>query len=237
MTLGVIMLDTGFRRFPGDIGDAGSHQPPALFERVPGATAARVVGGIASLVDPEERRQALSPFLDAGRRLIDRGATALTTSCGFLVAYQRELADSLPVPVLSSALCMLPEIADGLRPGERIGILTFDAASLGHSHLRAAGFTGEASIAGLAPDCRFRREVLGDVAESSLEAREADVLEAADRLAEATPGLAAVLLECTNFPPHRAAIERRLRRPVHDIWDVVQRLQTGQRPAPRTLSS
>ncbi len=59
MTLGVIMLDTGFRRFPGDIGDPGSHDPPALFERVPGATAARVVGGIASLVDPAERHAAL----------------------------------------------------------------------------------------------------------------------------------------------------------------------------------
>ncbi len=237
MTLGVIMLDTGFRRFPGDIGDAGSHDPPALFERVPGATAARVVGGIASLVDPAERHAALAPFLNAGRRLIARGATALTTSCGFLVAYQRDLADSLPVPVLSSALCLLPDVARGLAPGGRIGILTFDGASLGPLHLGAAGFTGEAAIAGLAPDCRFRREVLGDTPDSSLEAREADVLGAADRLAATTPGLAAILLECTNFPPHRAAIERRLRLPVHDIWDVVIRLGGGRSLAARTLSS
>ncbi len=130
--------------------------------------------------------------------------------------------------MLSSALCLLPEIARGLEPGARIGILTFDGASLGPLHLRAAGFTGEAAIIGLAPDCSFRSEVLGDRPDSSLEAREADVLEAADRLAAATPGLAAVLLECTNFPPHRKAIERRLQIPVYDIWDVVLRLGGGR---------
>ncbi len=236
MTLGVIMLDTGFRRFPGDIGDAGSHDPPALFEPVPGASAARVVGGIASLVDPEARRQALEPFLEAGRRLVARGATAITTSCGFLVAYQRELTESLPVPVLSSALCLLPEIAAGLPAGGRMGILTFDADSLDGRHLRAAGFAGEASIVGLAPSCGFRRAVLHDSPDDSFAGREADVLEAAGRLADA-PGLAAVVLECTNFPPHRAAIERRLGLPVHDVWDVVRRLGGGLPPAVRPLSS
>ena len=231
MTLGVIMLDTGFRRFPGDIGDAGSHAPPALFERVPGATAARVVGGVASLEDPDERRRALEPFVEAGRRLVARGATGLTTSCGFLVAYQSELAAALPVPVLSSALCLLPSIAGGLPPGGKIGILTFDAASLNARHLAAAGFTGDAVIVGLSPSCGFRRAVLSDAPEDSLAAREADVLDAASRLAASAPDCAAVVLECTNFPPHRPAIERRLGLPVHDIWDVVSRLGGGRAAA------
>ncbi len=237
MTLGVIMLDTGFRRFPGDIGDAGSHDPPALFERVPGASAARVVGGIASLTDPTLRREALGPFLEAGRRLVARGATGITTSCGFLVAYQRELADGLPVPVLTSALCLLPAIAAAVPASGRIGILTFDARSLGDQHLDAAGFTGKAKIVGLAPDCGFRRAILGDLPDDSLSAREADVLEAAGRLAAAAPDLAAVVLECTNFPPHRAAIEQRLRVPVYDVWDIVRQLGGGRAQDDHPLSS
>ena len=79
------MLDTRFVRLPGDIGQPASHAGPVLFERVPQATAARVVGGIASLTDPEARAAAVRPFIAAGERLVARGATGITTSCGFLV--------------------------------------------------------------------------------------------------------------------------------------------------------
>jgi Asp/Glu/Hydantoin racemase len=224
MTLGVIMLDTGFRRFPGDIGDPGSHKPPALFERVPGATAARVVGGVASLTDPTLRADALKPFITAGERLVAQGATAITTSCGFLVAYQHELAQALPVPVLTSALCLLPEIARSLSPDGQIGVLTFDPGALTSMHFAAAGFQGESTVAGLDPDCGFRRAVLSDLPDDSLAAREADVLRAARHLRDKTPHLAVVVLECTNFPPHREAVAALLRVPVHDIWDCVRQL-------------
>ncbi len=222
MTLGVIMLDTGFVRLPGDIGQPASHDGPVLFETVPQASAVRVVGGIASLTDPAARAEAVAPFIAAGERLVARGATGITTSCGFLVTYQAALQAALPVPVMTSALCLLPEIA----AGRRVGILTFDAASLGAMHLRAAGFEGECAIAGLAPGAGFRREVLEDAATADIAARERDVLEAAGRLPE---DVDVVLLECTNFPPHREAVAGLLGVPVFDIWDVVRHLDALSR--------
>ncbi len=216
------MLDTGFVRLPGDIGQPASHVAPVLFEIVPQANAARVVGGIASLTDPAQRAAAVRPFIAAGERLVARGATGITTSCGFLVTYQAELQAALPVPVMTSALCLLPEIG----AGRRVGILTFDAASLGAMHMRAAGFAGECAIAGLAPGAGFRREVLEDSPEADVVGREADVLEAAGRL----PGdVEVVLLECTNFPPHREVVERFLDVPVFDVWDVIRRLDALSR--------
>ncbi len=199
----------------------------------------RVVGGIASL---------WSIRRSAGRRSRPSSTPAAADRPRRHGATPPPAASSSPISASSPIRCRpgvveraLPAAGDCGRPPPARRTHRHPhirCASLGHSHLRAAGFTGEASIAGLTPDCRFRREVLGDVAESSLEAREADVLEAADRLAEATPGLAAVLLEMHQFPAasrrHRAAVAT---TPVHDIWDVVQRLRTGQRPAPRTLSS
>ena len=216
------MLDTGFVRLPGDIGQPASHDGPVLFETVPKASAARVVGGIASLTDPAQRAVAVKPFVAAGERLVARGATGITTSCGFLVTYQAELQAALPVPVMTSALCLLPEIA----AGRLVGILTFDAASLGAMHLRAAGFEGGCAIAGLAPGAGFRREVLEDAATVDVAGRERDVLEAAGRL----PGdVEVVLLECTNFPPHREAVAGLLGVPVFDVWDVVRRLDALSR--------
>jgi hypothetical protein len=227
MTLGVVMLDTRFERFPGDIGHIASHPGPVLIEKVPGATAARVVGGIASLTDPAERAAALQPFIEAGRRLIANGATAITTSCGFLVAYQDELAHAFSVPVMTSSLCLLPEIDGKIADGQRIGVLTFNAEALGALHFRAAGYAKPTPVFGLAPDSHFRQAVLERAASESFAQREADVLDALDRLVASAPDLGVIVLECTNFPPHRAAIMERISLPLYDIWDVVERL-TGR---------
>ena len=61
----------------------------------------------------------------------------------------------------------------------------------------------------------------GDVA-----GRGGDVLEGAGRW----PGdVEVVLLECTNFPPHREAVAGLLGVPVFDIWDVIRRLDALSR--------
>ena len=58
---------------------------------------------------------------------------ALTTTCGFMVLFQQALAAELPVPVFTSSLLQLPFIERALGRGDRIGILTADAANLTRS--------------------------------------------------------------------------------------------------------
>jgi hypothetical protein len=223
MTIGVLMLDTQFQRFAGDIGNPQSFgDQPVLFERVTAATAQRIVG----LTDDSF----VEPFVAAAERLIARGATAITTSCGFLVLCQRALAARLPVPVATSALLLAPSIKRALPPGQRLGILTFSAANLTAAHLIAAGADPATPVEGLAPGCTFQRAVFEDTSEDSFAARDADVTATARRLVQRHPDVGAILLECTNFPPHRAAIERATGLPVHDIFDVVALLRQGLTP-------
>jgi hypothetical protein len=77
MPLGVLMLDTRFTRFVGDIGNPQSYDEPVLFEVVRGATVDKVV--------PARTPPLIDDFIAAGERLIARGADAITTGCGFLV--------------------------------------------------------------------------------------------------------------------------------------------------------
>ena len=68
-----------------------------------------------------------------------QGVKALTTTCGFMVLFQQELATEFPVPVFTSSLLQLP-----LHPGDthcpdRVGIFTADAGNLTEEHLRRAG--------------------------------------------------------------------------------------------------
>jgi hypothetical protein len=214
--LGVLMLDTAFTRYPGDIGASGRHGA-ALFERVPSATARRIVG----LADDAF----VEPFVAAGERLIARGATHITTSCGFLIAYQAVLARRLGVPVATSSLLLLPLLERLMPMGRRVGVLTFSAAALTAQHFVAAGAMLDTPVQGLEPDCHFQRAIYGvwtgePVADFA--ARDADVANATRALMSRCPDVGAILLECTNFPPHRRTVTQTTRCPVYDIWSLLK---------------
>lgn len=221
-TIGVLKLDTAFERFIGDIGNPGSLPYPMLFETVAGATASRVT----SLGDDA----LLAPFIDAGHRLIERGADAITTTCGFLVLYQRKLAAALPVPIATSSLLQVGLAQAVLPDDKRTGVLTFSAESLGPKHLAAAGAPADTPVVGLDPKSAMFLDILGRGRPSTTDEREATSLVAAAELQRRVPDLGAVVVECTNIAPYSAAIARALGVPVFDAITLVEWLATAVRP-------
>jgi hypothetical protein len=213
MPLGVLMLDTRFTRFVGDIGNPQSYGEPTLFEVVRGATVDKVV--------PAKAPPLIEDFVAAGHRLIERGADAITTGCGFLVLNQSELSSRLPVPVATSALLLIPSLLNLLPPGKRLGVLTFSAADLTPAHFVAAGAPQDLAVEGVAQDGVFQRAIYERPCDDSIPAREAEVVAAARRLTARHPDIGALLFECTNFPPHRAAVEAATGLPVYDVFTLI----------------
>jgi hypothetical protein len=204
------MLDTRFPRVRGDIGNPRTFAHPVRYAVVQGASPQRVVR--------ERDARLLQPFVDAGRRLVDEGAIAITTSCGFLVLFQRELQAALPVPVWTSSLLLLADLPQA-------GVVTADAASLGSDHLRAAGADAARPIEGIADGSAFQRTLLDDRAELDTADALLQVVAAAQRLVARHPELTDIVLECTNMPPYADAVRRATGRRVHDITTLVaQRL-------------
>ena len=211
--LGVLMLETRFPRLAEDIGNPASLPLPMLHRTVTGASPQRVVHG--------QDRSLLAPFIAAGRTLVDDGATAITTSCGFLVLFQGELQAALPVPVWTSSLLKLPEL-------RRPGILTVDADALGPAHLHAAGAAAGVPVEGLARGCHLQRTLLDDLPQLDPSRAEADAVAAAQRLATRHPEIDAIVLECTNLPPYAGAIARATGLAVHDLLTLLhERLDLG----------
>ena len=58
----------------------------------------------------------LPAFVEGARALEREGVGAVTTNCGFLVKYQRELAAAVAVPVFSSSLLLVPLVHRVLPP-------------------------------------------------------------------------------------------------------------------------
>lgn len=230
-TVGVLTLDTRFPRIVGDIGNATTFPFPVRYQRVAGARPELVVRrGAAGLLDA---------FVDAARTLEREGVGAITTSCGFLVRYQRELAAAVRVPVFTSGLLLVPVVARMLGPGRRVGVMTVDAASLSRGHLAAAGIGPEVPIAvvGLEGEKEFTRVLLGDELELDVELAREEHVRVARRLVTEQPDVGAIVLECTNMPPYADDIRRETGRPVFDIVSLVTMVHTalaaglGPRPA------
>jgi Asp/Glu/hydantoin racemase len=221
--LGILMLEARFARIPGDMGNAETWPFPVLYRVVAGASPDRVVlRGAAGLRDD---------FIAAARELVAHGAEAITTNCGFLALFQRELAAAVQVPVATSALLQVPWVQALLPPGQRVGIVTVTAAALSPRHLDAAGVPADTPIAGTEGGREFYRTlILGEKDDLDVAAAEADILDAGADLVRRHPEVGAIVLECTNMPPYAAALRRALNRPVFDIYSLVIWLRAGVRP-------
>lgn len=203
--LGILMLDTRFPRPAGDIGNPQTWQRagiPVRFVTIAGASPQRIV----KEADPA----LLQPFVDAAQALVRDGAALLSTSCGFLAAYQDPLSCAVAVPVITSSLLQAARFP-------RPGIVTIDAASLTPALLDAARVPAGTPVQGVAPGCEFQRRILSNDSVLDLHQAEQDVVAAARQLVARHPQITHLVLECTNMPPYRAAVARATGRPVHDI--------------------
>ena len=158
-------------------------------------------------------------FAERARGLERAGATLITTGCGFLIPHQDDLPRAVSVPVVASTLCLLPYLRTGLPPAARIGILTFDGPKLAET--LSDEERADLVIEGLEGGSELHPVISGDRTELDVEAARRDVGAAARRLSDRAPGLAAVVLECTNLPPYRNVIDRAFSCPIYDIRDVI----------------
>ena len=220
--VGILMLETRFPRVPGDMGNAETWPFPVLYKVVPGASPRRVVC--------ERSEGLLDEFLAAADELVRHGADGITTTCGFLSLYQREIAAHVGVPVATSSLLQIPLIESVLPPGKRVGVLTVSAANLTGEHLRAAGADPATPVVGTDDGSEFSRVMIGDEERLDAAAAERDILAAGDRLIATHDGIGAVLLECTNMVPYARALSQRLRLPVFSIYTFVTWFQSGLVP-------
>ena len=202
--LGVLMLDTKFPRPEGDIGHPSAFNVPTQRCVIAGAWPDKIVQSAAGL----RKGRVVTPILQLVRRMAQDGAKAITTSCGFLVLLQKDMQAQVSIPVVTSSLLQLPRL---LALHQQVGVLTISSSKLGVEHLRAAGVPkarmGDVVVQGVDAGSEFATAILGNRAAMNLEQAASDVLAAAIALKHRVPTLACVVLECTNMPPYRAAIE------------------------------
>ena len=219
--IGILMLDTRFPRIAGDMGNATTFPFPVRYHRVQGAS--------PELVVRRGARELLPAFIEGAKFLEREGVQAITTNCGFLAKFQREIAAAVTVPVFTSSLLLVPLVRRMLPPGKAVGILTVDASSLTPADLEGAGITPgmPIAVAGLEHEREFTRVLLGNQMSLDVEAARREHIRVAQQLRTEHPEVSALVLECTNMPPYRADIQAATGLAVFDIVHLVQMVHTA----------
>jgi hypothetical protein len=172
----------------------------------------------------------LDAFKAAADDLIAAGVDGITTTCGFLALYQKDLTAHCAVPVATSPLLQAPMVARVLTAGKRPAILTFSAESLTSRHLEAVGVDPATPVHGMPPTSEFQRAIRQGDASVPFATLQREVLEAAGRIVRADSSIGALVLECTNLAPYSRDIARLTGLPVFDMVTLVHWFHRGLSP-------
>jgi hypothetical protein len=209
--LGILMLDTRFPRIEGDIGNPKSFDFPVIFRKMEG------IGSADAVSAHPDRPRVLAALKANAEALAGEGAVGLSTSCGFLALYQRDLEKLSPVPVATSALLLIKELK-----GKKVGVLTASAENLTPAHFAAVDAPADTPVEGLPADSSFAATFLRNGLTLDRDAVEREAVQAGRSLIARHPSVDTLVLECTNLPPYKPALENALGVLVRDVLDLLR---------------
>jgi Asp/Glu/hydantoin racemase len=215
-SVGLLMLESIFPRIPGDTGNASSFKYPIRLRPVKGADYKALV--------LERDPRLLRPFVEAARELEAEGVRAITTNCGFLALFQKELAAAVNVPVFTSSLMLVPMVSAMLGPNKQVGIMTVDGGALGEAHFNGVGWSSKdypVVVYGMEHEPLFTKVFAENRLEFDLDAMEADMVNVAKRLVADHSEVGAIVFECTNMPPYAHAVQQAVGLPIFHIFSLI----------------
>ena len=217
--IGILMVDSVLPRIPGDIGNGFTYDFPVRFYTVKGAKAIRIVENS----DPA----LLQPFIDGAKALEAEGCQAISTCCGFLIAFQKQIAEAVHIPVITSGLLQVPLVAAMLPPDKKIGILTANDATLNPKLFAENVPVERLCIQGMQDTEHFYKTFPLNAPSYVYEEVEDDVAWAAKKLKTEHPDIGAIVCEGTNFAPFNPMVCRMTGVPVFDIITLIRWVASG----------
>lgn len=216
-SLGILNLERGLA--PGEMPppprlasllNPATYVFPVIVETVTGAWAEIVIRGDRTL-EPA--------CIAAAMRLVERGAVAISSNCGFFIRHQAAVAAWAGVPVVMSSLLLLLTLLHQLPKASKIAVLTADSRHLSEDLL---GIDDPADrtrvvIGGIEGGELWHNALKLPPPVTEVVSIEKDVYACMSRLRAEHQEIAAILFECTALPLVASAIRRLTKLPIYDI--------------------
>jgi len=221
IAIGVIQLSANIPMIPGNMGNSSTFDFPLMYEPM------EVTGDM--VVSSKPHPEVLKRSVEAGKRLEAQGVRAICGNCGFFANYQQQVAAELDVPFFSSSLLQIPLMLVSLRPDEKVGVITADGPKLSEAPaLENCGVTDRSRvvIAGAENTSEMKR-ILTTSGAYNPRKFELQLVEIAKQMVSDNPEIKAILLECTELPPHARAIQKAVGMPVWGFPSMVDWIYAG----------
>jgi hypothetical protein len=211
---GLVQLES----FKGNSTNPDSYDFPVIFSRVPGAN-------IHTILEKPDI-DVMKKMVTYGKKMIEEGARAIVTSCGFNAIFQKELAKSLTVPVATSSLMQIPFVATTLSPSQTVAVITANKKLLTRDHFQNAGVPDSLNVSVLGmEECLEWNKIFTSPDENiDLDIIREEVVSTASDALERDPSIGAFVLECTDLPPFSQGIRKMTGLPVFDFITMVRYL-------------
>ena len=183
-----------------------------------------------ALLSTETKEDQFSPLvrnamIEGAKELERHGVRAISASGGFFADFQKDVAAAVDIPVFLSSLCQIPMIRQGLRPNQKIGVVSAASDFLLPEVFAAVDVKDLSDIVIVgAQDYREFYKVRGthNVGHYNPFKVEQDLATLAEQLVKDNPDIGAILLECSIMPPYAWAIQNAVNLPVYDIYTLIE---------------
>ena len=168
----------------------------------------------------------ISNFVEAAKKLEARGVRAIAGDCGFISAYQKDIARAVSVPVVTSSLILVPLAYRMLAENKKVGILTEYSERLGERQFNAVGWSSK--------DIPVAVKGWGRVEWDPIMGADgiptSELVKAAKELIRENPDVGAIVIECSVMPRHAHAIQKATGLPVFDITTAIKLVHAAVDP-------
>jgi hypothetical protein len=228
-TVGIIQIPARIPMLPGDMGNAGTFNFPVLYESL---------GDIDPfwVLSDKPHPEVLKRTIIASRRLEMQGVRSIIGNCGFFANYQPEVSKEITVPFFNGSLMQVPMALIAVGANKKVGVITANAELLIPSPaLKNSGVREEDMdrivIVGNEKGVEMNK-VTGEEGKFNPKALEKELVDLATKMVADHPDISVIILECTEFPPYAAAIQRAVRRSVWDFTTMTNFMHAGAMRTP-----
>lgn len=222
--IGIIILDTKFQRILGDIGNSKTWKFPVIYRLMKEIYPNKIVN------QKDFRTSIMAMAIRTARELEEVGVDAITTTCGFLAKYQKEISNNVSVPVFTSSLLQIPMIYQILNQEKKIAVITANSKTLTGEILSCVGIKNiPLIVTGMENKNYFQKVfVSNQLVNFSRDRIKNEIIETViDLINFHHDEIGAILLECTNMSPYAHDVQETINLPVFDICSLMNWVYSG----------
>lgn len=169
----------------------------------------------------------LSAWIEAAKELEAEGVAAITSCCGRVGVMQKELANAVNIPVFSSSVLQVPIISQGLKRGQKVGMVTSPSTYQFLDRILKSCDVDESVplvVVGMKPSRAWTSQ-WGYGGPYDPRETEREVVDTTMKMISENPEVGAILLECTEMPLYTKAVRKATGLPVSDSTDLIRYVQ------------